>query len=184
MAPLLEEKGISVLEPSEATSQNAYFVTEEFSEAEGVTKLSDLEIQRAGRGSGPLSLILLALSVIWGGSFFFIEVALGSFGPLSHHMSVLGITGLTAYFGLLEIGRPRAGETVVVSAAAGAHFANPRNDFWRLLHDAGFTPHVLAPGSGAGRRTVPLTAMMSPIWPSPPPLTITDSDDSVCSVVG
>ena len=32
-----------------------------------------------------------------------------------------------------------------VSAAAGAHFANPRNDFWRLLHDAGFTPWVLAP---------------------------------------
>jgi len=32
-----------------------------------------------------------------------------------------------------------------VSAAAGAHFANPRNDFWRLLHEAGFTPRVLAP---------------------------------------
>jgi TDG/mug DNA glycosylase family protein len=32
-----------------------------------------------------------------------------------------------------------------VSAAAGAHFANPRNDFWRLLHDAGFTPRQLAP---------------------------------------
>jgi double-stranded uracil-DNA glycosylase len=31
------------------------------------------------------------------------------------------------------------------SAAAGAHFANPRNDFWRLLHDAGFTPRVLEP---------------------------------------
>ena len=31
------------------------------------------------------------------------------------------------------------------SAAAGAHFANPRNDFWRLLHDAGFTPRPLAP---------------------------------------
>lgn len=31
------------------------------------------------------------------------------------------------------------------SAAAGAHFANPRNDFWRLLYDAGFTPRVLAP---------------------------------------
>jgi double-stranded uracil-DNA glycosylase len=28
------------------------------------------------------------------------------------------------------------------SAAAGAHFANPRNDFWRLLHDAGFTPRL------------------------------------------
>jgi TDG/mug DNA glycosylase family protein len=32
-----------------------------------------------------------------------------------------------------------------VSAAAGAHFANPRNDFWRLLHDAGFTPKLLRP---------------------------------------
>jgi TDG/mug DNA glycosylase family protein len=32
-----------------------------------------------------------------------------------------------------------------VSAAARAHFANPQNDFWRLLHEAGFTPRVLAP---------------------------------------
>ena len=32
-----------------------------------------------------------------------------------------------------------------VSAEAAAHFANPRNDFWRLLHDAGFTPRVLRP---------------------------------------
>ena len=32
-----------------------------------------------------------------------------------------------------------------VSAAAGAHFANPRNDFWRLLHEAGFTPRLLEP---------------------------------------
>jgi len=32
-----------------------------------------------------------------------------------------------------------------VSAAAGAHFANPRNDFWRLLHAAGFTPRLLRP---------------------------------------
>jgi TDG/mug DNA glycosylase family protein len=32
-----------------------------------------------------------------------------------------------------------------VSAAARAHFANPRNDFWRLLHDAGFTPRQLGP---------------------------------------
>ncbi len=41
-------------------------------------------------------------------------------GPLTHHMSVLGITGLTAYFGLLNVGQPKSGETVVVSAAAGA----------------------------------------------------------------
>ena len=32
-----------------------------------------------------------------------------------------------------------------VSAAAQAHFANPRNDFWRLLHEAGFTRRLLAP---------------------------------------
>ena len=35
-------------------------------------------------------------------------------------MSALGVTGITAYFGLLEVGRPKAGETVVVSGAAGA----------------------------------------------------------------
>jgi hypothetical protein len=35
-------------------------------------------------------------------------------------MSALGLTGMTAYFGLMEVGRPVAGETVVVSAAAGA----------------------------------------------------------------
>ena len=32
-----------------------------------------------------------------------------------------------------------------VSAAARAHFANPRNDFWRLLHAVGFTPELLKP---------------------------------------
>ena len=35
-------------------------------------------------------------------------------------LSVLGATGLTAYFGLLDVGRPKAGDTVVVSGAAGA----------------------------------------------------------------
>ena len=40
--------------------------------------------------------------------------------PLTAFMSVLGGTGLTAYFGLTDIGKPQPGETVVVSAAAGA----------------------------------------------------------------
>ncbi len=40
--------------------------------------------------------------------------------PLSAYMSVLGSTGLTAYFGLLDIADPQPGETLVVSAAAGA----------------------------------------------------------------
>lgn len=39
---------------------------------------------------------------------------------LSHYLGALGITGLTAYFGLLEVGRPSPGATVVISAAAGA----------------------------------------------------------------
>ncbi|MDB5431530.1 MAG: NADP-dependent oxidoreductase [Caulobacter sp.] len=40
--------------------------------------------------------------------------------PLTAFMSVLGATGLTAWFGLMDIGKPQPGETVVVSAAAGA----------------------------------------------------------------
>ena len=45
--------------------------------------------------------------------------------------------GLKAIFCGINPGR--------VSAAARAHFANPRNDFWRLLHEAGFTPRLLEP---------------------------------------
>ena len=40
--------------------------------------------------------------------------------PPPKFLSVLGLTGLTAYFGLLDIGRPEPGQTVVVSAACGA----------------------------------------------------------------
>lgn len=40
--------------------------------------------------------------------------------PLSNRLSVLGIAGKTAYFGLLKVGLPKAGETLVVSAAAGS----------------------------------------------------------------
>ncbi|HXK13081.1 MAG TPA: NUDIX domain-containing protein [Gaiellaceae bacterium] len=45
--------------------------------------------------------------------------------------------GLTCVFCGINPGR--------VSAAAAAHFANPRNDFWRLLHDAAFTPRLYDP---------------------------------------
>ena len=40
--------------------------------------------------------------------------------PLSYYLGVLGMPGMTAYFGLKEIGAPKPGETVVVSAASGA----------------------------------------------------------------
>lgn len=40
--------------------------------------------------------------------------------PISTHLGILGMPGLTAYFGLLNIGQPKASETIVVSGAAGA----------------------------------------------------------------
>ena len=56
--------------------------------------------------------------------------------PLSDVPDVLA-PGLTAVFCGINPGR--------FSAAANAHFANPRNDFWRLLHAAGFTPRLYDP---------------------------------------
>lgn len=40
-------------------------------------------------------------------------------GPLTWHLGVLGMPGMTAYFGLLEKGKPQSGETVFISGAAG-----------------------------------------------------------------
>jgi len=40
--------------------------------------------------------------------------------PLSYYLGILGMPGITAYFGLKEIGQPKPGETLVVSAASGA----------------------------------------------------------------
>ncbi|MGH6684526.1 MAG: NADP-dependent oxidoreductase, partial [Pseudolabrys sp.] len=42
------------------------------------------------------------------------------FAPLPVYLGALGMPGMTAYFGLLEVGEARAGDTVVVSGAAGA----------------------------------------------------------------
>ena len=44
----------------------------------------------------------------------------GDYRPLSHFISLLGIAGRTAYHGLLRLGEPKEGETVLVSAAAGS----------------------------------------------------------------
>jgi NADPH-dependent curcumin reductase CurA len=43
-----------------------------------------------------------------------------SLAPLPVYLNTLGVPGMTAYFGLLDIGQPREGQTVVVSGAAGA----------------------------------------------------------------
>ena len=100
--------------------------------------------------------------------------------------------GLKAVFCGINPGR--------VSAAARAHFANPRNDFWRLLHDAGLTPHLLAPRSSStspatatgsrtrptGRRPAPATsaAATSPGRPSGSSALARDLEPGVIAFVG
>ena len=54
-------------------------------------------------------------------------------------LNVLGLPGMTGYFGLLEVGLPKAGETVVVSGAAGAHHGadlNRRDIALGVVHPA------------------------------------------------
>ena len=46
--------------------------------------------------------------------------------PAPVHLGALGISGLTAYFGLLDVGRPQPGQTVVVSGAAGQDMRSQR----------------------------------------------------------
>ena len=43
-----------------------------------------------------------------------------SLAPLTTYLNVLGMPGMTAYWGLLDVGQPKSGETLVVSGAAGA----------------------------------------------------------------
>ncbi|MDP3844069.1 MAG: NADP-dependent oxidoreductase [Oxalobacteraceae bacterium] len=66
----------------------------------------------------------LGVQSIWVGAaddkaagFYKVDPAIA---PLPKYLNALGMPGMTAYFGLLEVGQPKAGETVVVSGAAGA----------------------------------------------------------------
>ena len=56
-------------------------------------------------------------SAIQRGGFFRIDTRLGS---MTQWLNVLGMPGMTGYFGLLDVGQPKPGDTVVVSGAAGA----------------------------------------------------------------
>ena len=60
---------------------------------------------------------LFAADEVARGALSTIDLGLGT---LTQWLNVLGMPGMTAYFGLLDVGRPKAGETVVVSGAAGA----------------------------------------------------------------
>lgn len=57
-------------------------------------------------------------SVADAGQFSLVELKPGD--EAQHYLSIYGAVGLTPYFGLLEVGKPKPGETVLVSAAAGA----------------------------------------------------------------
>ncbi|MGV8783509.1 hypothetical protein ACV35H_32770, partial [Pseudomonas aeruginosa] len=59
--------------------------------------------------------------------------------PLPRYLSALGMTGMTAYFALLDVGQPKNGETVVSSGAAGDAY-----------HPAALEPGDL-PGNAAHR---------------------------------
>ena len=60
---------------------------------------------------------LFAADEVARGALSAIDLGLGT---LTQWLNVLGMPGMTAYFGLMDVGRPKAGETVVVSGAAGA----------------------------------------------------------------
>jgi NADPH-dependent curcumin reductase CurA len=49
-----------------------------------------------------------------------LQIIDATIAPPSYYLGILGMTGLTAYFGLMDIGKPKANETVIVSGAAGA----------------------------------------------------------------
>ena len=68
-------------------------------------------------GLGVQRYCLLSAAELKRGGAFKIDPRLGS---INQWLNVLGMPGMTGYFGLMEVGQPRAGETLVVSGAAGA----------------------------------------------------------------
>ena len=107
--------------------------------------------------------------------------------PLSLSLGVLGLNGITAYFGLLDLGLPRAGDTVVVSTAAGAvgsavgqiaksHGLPHRRPHRRPGEDrivpransATMTPSTTRPATSARRWRTPARAASTSISTTPP----------------
>jgi NADPH-dependent curcumin reductase len=68
-------------------------------------------------GTGVQEYCLIAEAEIKRNGMFRIDTRLGS---LTQWLNVLGMPGMTGYFGLMDVGQPKAGETVVISGAAGA----------------------------------------------------------------
>ena len=68
-------------------------------------------------GLGVQEYCLIPAKAINGSGIFKIDLRLGS---ATQWLNVLGMPGMTGYFGLMDVGQPKAGETLVVSGAAGA----------------------------------------------------------------
>ncbi|MCK0189199.1 NADP-dependent oxidoreductase [Arenibacter sp. F20364] len=74
---------------------------DKFKEGDYVSGMMDWKTQQVSKGEGLLNINK-------------------DLAPLSAYLGILGMTGLTAYLGLNEIGKPKAGETLLISGAAGA----------------------------------------------------------------
>ena len=70
--------------------------------------------------SGPLGVQRYWLGAIDDKSAALLQKVDPKLAPLTTYLNTLGMPGMTAYFGLLESGQPKAGDTVVISGAAGA----------------------------------------------------------------
>src|SRR5262249_11637265 len=91
-------------------------------------------------------------------------------------LSLFGITGLTAYFGLLDVAAPKAGDVVVVSAAAGStgSFVAPiaKLKGWRVIGIAGggtqwtFLTKCLSPDGAIDRRREDVPARLGELCPN------------------
>ena len=88
----------------------------------GLTLGRVLQSRHADHPEGELLMARLAWEQysITDGSDFMVPVDPKWPHPLRYHLGILGDTGMSAYFGLTDIGQPRAGETVLISAAGGA----------------------------------------------------------------
>ena len=88
----------------------------------GLTLGRVLQSRHAEHPEGELLMARLAWEQysVTDGSDFMVPVDPKWPHPLRYHLGVLGDTGMSAYFGLTDIGRPAAGETVLISAAGGA----------------------------------------------------------------
>jgi NADPH-dependent curcumin reductase CurA len=103
---------------SDAKSYVAPFILNEPINGGGVARVVESRAEGFNTGDFVMGMIPWQEEMVIDASD--LKVVDGKIAPLSYYLGILGMPGLTAYFGLLDIGKPQKGETVVVSGAAGA----------------------------------------------------------------